>query len=127
MTDTLKTVMVDALIEASDGFDMVSKATPDIVEFMIEEYDGPGREVIVHTDRLATAVRDHLFDREKVRAALIAAISEEFSLTDIEGVYPGLPNDTHEFATSTGSDCTGFNINVMVDRLIAGLAGGSSE
>lgn len=106
MTDTLKTVLVDALIEASDGFDMVSKATPDIVEFMIEEYDGPGREVIVHTDRLATAVRDHFLDREKVRSAIDAM----FESAKSEGYWGSY--DPREY---------------LVDRLIAGLSGGSSE
>lgn len=126
MTDTLKTVLVDALNLA--GRFPGSTEVDDVVELGVNDTIHTNYSPLqMNATVLATAVRDHFLDREKVRAALIAAISEEFSLTNIEGVYPGLPNDTHEFATSTGSDCTGFNINVMVDRLIAGLAGGSSE
>jgi len=55
---------------------------------------------------LATAIRDHFLDREKVRAVLIAAYSEHLGL-------PGsITEEIHD-------------VEPMVDRLIAGLSGGS--
>lgn len=104
MTDDLKTVLVDALNAASETGIEASLVNDQIVSvdrsgdrYWSESYDA---------DRLATAIRDHFLDREKVRAAL-------------EDAFGGPGGDGDMLA-----EC---RAEWVVDAVIAGLAGGSSE
>lgn len=95
MTD-LKTVLVDALHSA------VQK---DREEFFSDE------DADLGADRLATALHAIVYDREKVRAALLNACANE-------GVICGDGPDEPLIIERTIDD-------EFIDRLIAGLSGGS--
>ena len=117
MTADLKTVITDALDVDPDYFEG-KNGTRTIL------FDQD------NLDRLATAIRDHFLDREKVRAALIDALKS--STAD----YAATPTTVHEWVDDKinisapygwSDEGSFFDMTAMVDRLIAGLAGGSSE
>lgn len=101
MTDTLKTVLVDALNLA--GRFPGSTEVDDVVELGVNDTIHTNYSPLqMNATVLATAVRDHFLDREKVRAALEEAFLDQDS--------PMLAEQRAEWT---------------VDRLIAGLSGGS--
>ena len=103
----LKQVLVDALDDAShptsygsrwfDPWDWESDDAP-VIDNYVGHFD---------LDRLAKAVTDHFLDREKVRAALIDACDGDGIICDDPLIIERTIDD--EF----------------IDRLIAGLSGGS--
>ena len=154
MTD-LKTVLVDALNTSlkDNDFGNVYFVT-GASERYDYDYDAKGEigleiedchyDMTIDADRLATAVRDHFLDREKVKALLLSLLEEldvpvdnqGFQLTDFYHDEDGtlfVHNNGHNNpewgdgplheAVTTGL----IPINILADRLIAGLAGGSSE
>jgi len=72
-------------------------------------------DALIDADRLATALCDHFLDREKVRAALHVAIR------DAAIDRPVADDDLVFYANQPNY----FSTDLLVDRLIAGLAGGS--
>lgn len=93
-----------------------------------EREDHPTHGDIIHLDdwrsldRLAKAVTDHFLDREKVRKVLIDL------LTDHNG-YGTVWTDFDIDTMADGPEWIGcdhqWKTNELVDRLIAGLTGGS--
>lgn len=124
MTD-LKTALHNAFNEAAPeaygGFwqDLMGDDTAS------DHYDLNGS---VNADRLATAVRDHFLDREKVRAALVNALTEANLRPDYGTVHEldrKFGDATSLIVTKTGNGYLGqaFDADKLVDRLIDGLAG----
>lgn len=73
MTAALKTVLVDALQDAA--FSTATKVTLEDTVIRITDQSGDNRyPEDFEADRLATAVRDYVFGREKVRAALFDVV-----------------------------------------------------
>lgn len=85
-----------------------------------------GCSVNLSLEPIEKAVTDHFLDREKVRAALIDA------LTDHDG-YSSVWRDQDDDDPSEDTNPTylavdtRFILNDLADRLIEGLAGGGSE
>lgn len=124
MTDLapLKTLIVDALTQASMNsfvavLDPRDPKDPDDLfnEIAIVDPRDPNDQLCeFDADRLATAIHDHFLNRENVRAALEAVFKAKGVVT----------------ATVTKRDGTdevaGWHLADMIaDRLIASLAGGS--
>lgn len=113
MTVALKTVLVDALnASIVKNVGMTIAASTEEAKIMVHD-DIPNCHVVLNADRLATAVRDHFLDREKVRASVLDAIMD----ADLSIHSPDGPNDL----IVEGN----IALNQFVDRLIEGLAGGS--
>ena len=105
MTAALKTVIVDALKGSSlheishldrlpYNVEVVQLEGIENQTLMIQSDDNAIREwgCAFDADRLATAIRDHFLDREKVRAALIDVVhNADESMVDrlIEGLAGG--------------------------------------
>ena len=129
MTD-LKTVLVDAL-NASLLTDNRWKTVEFVTGFQSDRYPEPyadgliGVEVkdhhydaLIDADRLTQTIRDHVFDRDRVRDALVNIgfkYDEGFAGSD------DLPPRPAEFEF-TPHRCS--IADDLIDRLIEGLAGG---
>lgn len=113
MTDqTLKTVLVTALEDASVQGDHAELNPWGEDQEVIWITPGHHREeVIVDADRLTTAIRDHVFDRDKVGQAVREAING--SMKDGRGGWS-------DYGFSTDTDCS-WDTDDLIDRLIEGL------
>lgn len=106
MTD-IKTVIVNSLNSTCPA-----TVTMDGDTIWIEEKASQGETCVpIDADRLATALHAIVYDREKVRAALLNACANE-------GVICGDGPDEPLIIERTIDD-------EFIDRLIAGLSGGS--
>lgn len=114
MTDTLKTVIVNAFTEANLRPDFGSMELVGRPVFGAQNVLGTRTSscgYLGHAfdlDIVATAIRDHLFDRDKVRAALLNACANE-------GVICGDGPDEPLIIERTIDD-------EFLDRLIEGLS-----
>jgi len=119
MTDTLKTVLVTAL-NASLLDDAEADLLPRDLEcdpaddwdmILIEDRRGEDAASI-NADRLATAIREHFLNREKVKAAVTAAINGSLKYGNA-GV--------NKYGFSSEWDCE-WDFDDLIDRLIEGLS-----
>lgn len=116
LKDILHAVFSEAAPKAYGGYwQSVSTDTSS------DHYDLGGS---VNADRLAQAIRDHVFDREKVRAALLHAFGPTGSIKFHGRQYVSLNVDG---SSSYGEITYDPESEKIIDRLIEGLAGKVGE
>lgn len=113
----LKDILVNALINAAEDGVMSGLAEAgeefDRIDYLTE---GHRDSLVWAADRLTQAIRDHVFDREKVRAALEETFKDLGVISAKVSPQPYDVDDVVDFAFA----------DLITDRLIEALAGGSS-
>lgn len=109
MTD-LKTVLIQALNRSALSIYTLALPYRNVIRIQTTPASAPNHEEDFDADRVTKAIRDHLFDREKVRAALEAAFSHQ------------QPLGHHGRAHHEGFE-DDLDMDDLIDRLIEGLAG----